>query len=88
MEVKRCDGLKLVNEHGDLYYFSTFLLFRLSSLSWRNFKKYIEEKKWYGLKRAQSPLLDDANYNPESDDFECFESISFKNCVTFSQIIY
>ena len=72
MEVKRCDGLKLVNEHGDLYYFSTFFLFRLSSLSWRNLKKYIEEKKWYGLKRAQSPLLDDANYNPESDDFECW----------------
>ena len=64
-----------------------FFLFRLSSLSWRNLKKYIEEKKWYGLKRAQSPLLDDANYNPESDDFERFESISFKNCVTFSQII-
>ena len=53
-----------MNEHGDFFWLHNF---GVQIVPFKLAKKLIQEKKRYGQKRPQSPLLDSANYDFESN---------------------
>ena len=45
IEIDRYDGVLLVNEHGDLYFYCIILVYKLSPLNKKNIKNLSEGKK-------------------------------------------
>ena len=78
----------LLNDHGDLYFFAQKVVYIIILFSFKRIEKFYRTEKKIYVKACTKPLLWNANYDRENNDYTNALRPRFFNGVIFRQMSY